>query len=72
MRVRRSFLLAAVILVPAAASAHPGHAAGPGPLSGLAHALFGHDHLMALAGLGAASALAAALAWRRGRRARSR
>lgn len=52
---------AALLLVPAAALAHPGHGAS-GLGAGLAHPLLGLDHLLAMAGIGFWAA------WRRGGR----
>lgn len=48
----RILLPAACILVPGLAQAHPGHTEMSGLASGLAHPLFGLDHLLAMLAVG--------------------
>jgi len=50
--MRRSAILAAVLLMPLPALAHPGHGEASGFLAGLMHPLSGADHLLAMATLG--------------------
>jgi urease accessory protein len=58
---RIATLAVATALLPLAAQAHPGHGAGAGFLTGLAHPLTGWDHLTVLLCLGV---LAAGCGWR--------
>lgn len=48
----RCVLLLSVMAVPGLAHAHPGHHAMDGLLSGLAHPVFGLDHLLAMLAVG--------------------
>lgn len=51
MNLRKSLFAVAVFLTPALAFAHPGHAES-GLMAGLAHPVFGLDHLLAMLAVG--------------------
>ena len=57
MKRLAALALPALVLLPQAALAHPGHGAAMGPEAGFLHPLLGADHVLAMVAVGLLAAL---------------